>query len=261
MAGWCREGRGAPEAAVGTRAGVSALGLFNPAARFESVRLANGAGCLVVDDALAEPERLLQYAVDNRAAFRAVDFSAYPGVYLGAPPSLAAALAEFFNLKVRRHFDARRLLQMECRLSMVTLASAQLHPTQCLAHRDQPTLDPAHSIQACILYLFRDAELGGTGFYESVRAADELAALSRDAQRLPSAEFFARYGLEPGYLTDSNAWFARVGGVEARWNRCIFFDGYALHSGDIRQPQRLSADPLSGRLTCNGFFTSRRSLR
>lgn len=240
---------------------MSAVGLFNPAARFETVRFANGAHCLVVDDALAEPERLLQYAVDNRDAFRAVDFSAYPGVYLGVPQSLAAALAGFFTLKVRRHFDSRRLLRMECRLSLVTLAPAQLHPTQCLAHRDQPTLDPAHSIQACILYLFRDAELGGTGFYESAREAGELADMSRDAQRLPRAEFFARYGLAPGYLTESNDWFTRVGGVEARWNRCIFFDGYALHSGDIRQPQRLSADPLTGRLTCNGFFTSRRPLR
>jgi uncharacterized protein DUF6445 len=240
---------------------MSAVELFNPAARFESVRFSNGGGCLVVDNALADPGRLLQYAADNRAAFTAVDFSAYPGISLGAPQSLAAALAEFFNLKVRRHFDARRLVQMQCRLSMVTLAPAQLHPTQCLPHRDQPTLDPGLSIQACILYLFRDAELGGTGFYDSARAADELDALSRDAQSLPSTEFFARYGLAPGYLTDSNAWFTRVGGVEARWNRCIFFDGFALHSGDIRQPQRLAADPLTGRLTCNGFFTSRRPLR
>lgn len=240
---------------------MSAVSLFNPAARFESVRFANGGSCLVVDDALAEPDRLLQYAVDNRAAFGAVDFSAYPGVYLDAPQSFGAALAEFFNLRVRRHFDARRLVHMQCRLSMVTLAPAQLQPTQCLAHRDQLTLDPGQSIQACILYLFRDAQLGGTGFYEIGRAAGELDALSRDAQHLPAAEFFARYGLTPGYLTDSNSWYTRIGGIEARWNRCIFFDGYALHSGDIRQPQRLSADPLTGRLTCNGFFTSRRPIR
>jgi hypothetical protein len=41
----------------------------------------------------------------------------------------------------------------------------------------------------------------------------------------------------------------------------LFFDGWILHSGDIPQPQRLIADPLTGRLTFNGFFTSRRHLK
>ena len=32
--------------------------LFNPAARIETVRLANGTQCLVVDEALSDPQRL-----------------------------------------------------------------------------------------------------------------------------------------------------------------------------------------------------------
>jgi hypothetical protein len=67
--------------------------------------------------------------------------------------------------------------------------------------------------------------------------------------------------MEPRYLGESNQWFTHVGRVPAKWNRSIFFDGYTLHSGDIPQPHRLSADPLTGRLTFNGFFTSRRHLR
>lgn len=235
--------------------------MFNPAARFETLRFSNGQTCLIVDDALLEPERLLQHAAANRSAFSAVSFNAYPGVLLPVPPAVTSALADFFTVHVRRHFDARRLLQVHCRLSLVTIAPQALQPTQCLAHRDQPTLDPRHSIQACILYLFRDAALGGTSFYEAARPEAEIRRLSSDAQRLPAAEFFASYGLEPRYLGDSNAWFTHVGRVAAKWNRCIFFDGYGLHSGDIPQPQRLSADPLSGRLTFNGFFTSRRHLK
>jgi hypothetical protein len=47
----------------------------------------------------------------------------------------------------------------------------------------------------------------------------------------------------------------------AKWNRLIFYDGAMLHSGDIRRPEKLSADPRAGRLTLNGFFTSRRHAR
>jgi hypothetical protein len=65
----------------------------------------------------------------------------------------------------------------------------------------------------------------------------------------------------PHYLAESNSWFERVASVPARWNRCIFFDGFGFHSGDIPMPEKLSADPLTGRLTVNGFFTSRRHLR
>ena len=40
----------------------------------------------------------------------------------------------------------------------------------------------------------------------------------------------------------------------------IFYDGSILHSGDILAPEKLSADPRIGRLTLNGFFTSRRNM-
>jgi hypothetical protein len=204
---------------------------------------------------------MVQFAADNRATFSRVDFNYYPGVFLPVPSAVATALVEFFNVHVRRRFDARRLLDMHCRLSMVTLPPQDLQPTQCLCHRDQPVLDPKHSIQACILYLFRDAGLGGTSFYEPARSEEEIRRLSIDAQQMPPAEFFSTYAMEPHYLGESNRWFTHVGRVPAKWNRSIFFDGYTLHSGDIPQPQRLSADPLTGRLTLNGFFTSRRHLK
>jgi hypothetical protein len=150
---------------------------------------------------------------------------------------------------------------MHCRLSMVTKQPEELSPMQCLCHRDRPTLDARHCIQACILYRFRDAGLGGTTFYRPVRSEEETRQLFADAHHLPSAQFFSKYNMLPHYLAESNSWFERVASVPARWNRCIFFDGFGFHSGDIPMPEKLSADPLTGRLTVNGFFTSRRHLR
>lgn len=235
--------------------------LLNPEASVEPLHLQDGRVCLVIDEILLDPDSLVQFAATQRNVFRAVDFNFYPGVFVDPPQQLPALLANFFSARVRRRFDARRLLQMHCRLSMVTKQPDSLSPIQSLCHRDRPVLDAHHSIQACILYLFRDAGLGGTAFYKPVRSEAETQQLFSDAQHLPPAEFFSKYDMLPHYLAESNSWFERIGCVPARWNRCIFFDGFGFHSGDIPAPEKLSADPLTGRLTVNGFFTSRRHLR
>lgn len=233
--------------------------LFNPAPHIESVRFADGGTCFVIDDALVDAEGTLRLAAAQRDRMQTVDFNFYPGVFLPTDPHIANALGRFFTQHIRRRFDARRLLRMHCRLSMVTTAPRDLLPIQCLCHRDRPLLDAQHSIQACVLYLFKDESLGGTSFYEPARSAADTTRLFMDATTLPRQAFFAKYAMEPGYL-GTNGWFKRVGGVSAKWNRIIFFDGYRLHSGDIPHPERLTDDPLSGRLTLNGFFTSRRNV-
>jgi AcrR family transcriptional regulator len=60
---------------------------------------------------------------------------------------------------MRSLFDARRLEQMHCRLSMVTLPPHALRPYQWLCHSDRYDLDAMRSIQASVLYLFKDATI------------------------------------------------------------------------------------------------------
>ena len=232
--------------------------MFNPQAKLNLLRFGEQQRCLVVDDALADPDSLLQFAVARRADFRPIEGNAYPGVCLAAPGEVARKLGEFFTLHARRHFDARRLLRMHSRLSLVTIPPESLRPFQWLCHRDGQTLDARQSIQASVLYLFRDAQLGGTSFFELARPVPEIAALFADSKRMGGAEFTQRHGIEPGYIHGGNDYFSCVGSVEARWNRMIFYDGSLLHSGDIDASRALSDDPLTGRLTLNGFFTSRR---
>jgi Family of unknown function (DUF6445) len=235
------------------------LMVFNPRPRIERVDLIPGQACLVIDDALIEPERLVEFATARSAEFRGVDSNAYyPGILLPMPGAVNAALNDFFIEHIRHRFHARRVLQMHCRLALTTLLPTALHPYQWICHSDNIDLKPAHSMQACVLYLFKDSSLGGTGFYAPLRPWSELRSLYRDAGVLPGSEFAARYGIEPGYQCTSNAFFQRVGGVEAQWNRMIFYDGGMLHSADISAPEKLSADARRGRLTLNGFFTSRR---
>jgi hypothetical protein len=234
--------------------------LFNPRATMRVVQFDDRHFCLVVDDALLNPDELVQFAADRYAEFNSVDFSYYPGTYRMAPMQLAERHTEYFQLHARRRFDARRCVDTICRYSIVTLPPRALRPIQWLCHRDDVGLNAKLSMQASVLYLFRDPELGGTGFYVPTRSAADTGALFADARSASPADFANKYGLAPGYMHESNDWFLRIGAIAAHWNRLIIYDGGMFHSSDIAAPDRLSVDPRKGRLTVNGFFTCRRNL-
>lgn len=154
----------------------------------------------------------------------------------------------------------RRTLGRTARLSLAVRQPAELHPQQWMCHVDRLDTGQGQLAVASVLYLFDDETLGGTGFYRPLRPFDEVMRMKQDANELSPAEFSARHGLQPGYMTASNAWFEKIASVPARWNRLIFYSGTVFHSGDIAAPERLRDDPRTGRLTLNGFFTCRRNL-
>lgn len=235
---------------------------FNPGARLERVDFAEGAFCLVLDQALLEPERLVDFAQAAQAQFQQAPFNAYPGREMAMPAGFTASLEQAFNARVRSLLDGRRTLRSTARLSMVTLRPEQLEPRQRICHRDSAWIDPTHSIAASVLYLFHDASLGGTGFYRPRQSEQETALLVHDSSTLDRAAFDARRpGIAQDYLRQSNSWFERLGGVPAAWNRMIFYNGRLFHSGEVGPPERLLADPRHGRLTLNGFFTCSRPTR
>jgi Family of unknown function (DUF6445) len=233
---------------------------FNPEPRVSTVPIAPGEYCIVVDEALANPEGLVDWAAAQ--GFSPPEGFPYPGVIVAAPPSVSALVGDYFAQNVRRRLGGRRTLSTTVRLSLVTLSPQQLRPVQWQCHRDR--LGPApHDLllPAMVTYLFRDTELGGTSFYRSLLSDEETDRMINDAGRMGAAEFTARYGLEAGYLKGSNRYFERLAQVPAAWNRMLFYNGDLFHSADIAAPARLSADPRTGRLTLNGFFTCRPAAR
>jgi hypothetical protein len=234
--------------------------MFNPDARLTTMQFADGCVCYVIEDALLDPDGLVRYACERAGEFQPLEQKGYPGICLPATAEVTRNLELLFTWHLRRRFDARRTLTMHCRLSLVTTPVPELLPYQWLCHRDGAVLSPRESIQASVLYLFRDESLGGTSFYVPARQPQEIAALFSDSKCLPAAEFARRHRIEPGYMRGSNDYFTCIGTVPAKWNRLIFYDGSMLHSGQIEAPQRLTRDPLRGRLTLNGFFTCRRNI-
>ena len=232
--------------------------MFNPRSTLQAVPLHDGHQCIVIDDVLHDPARWRAWAVEHRSQFAPSPF-AYPGIEATLPADTQAAIAEFFAQHIRQRLGGRRTVITTARLSLVTLAPHELQARQWFCHRDRLGVPPGHCLAASVFYLFDDPSLGGTSIYRPRRSMADTEALVHDCSTLPNDVFAVRHpDIPPGYMTEGNAWFERVANLPARFNRAIFYDGSLFHSGDIRAPERMSADPLRGRLTMNGFFTCTR---
>lgn len=229
--------------------------MFNPAIVPQVLPITGGGFCLVFDDILLEPDRWKSRAAEFSEQFEPPRHNAYPGRELRLPDTVTAALLTMVLPSLRHHFGIARILDGYTRLSMVTLAPEQLTPAQSLCHRDRLHAPAGIMPLASVLYLFDDPMLGGTHFFHPRVDKTALMKLLLDSNRMDADLFFQQYGLERGYMTDSNAYFEKVLTVPARRNRMIVYPGMKFHSGDISRPEALTEDPLTGRLTFNGFFT------
>lgn len=234
--------------------------MFNPNPVIQVLPIGDGQDCYVIDDALRKPEQWSGKAAAYRALFREPSGNAYPGLELPMPEGIEQMLLEFVTLHLARRFRLRRLRIGTCRLALVTKPPGQLQPRQWICHRDRLKIQPEERAIASVLYLFDNPGLGGTQFFRPKRDAAAIDRLVHDSSTLSAEAFTGKYGLHAGYMTDSNEWFEKTLSVPARWNRMIVYDGMVFHSGDVRQPELLSAEPASGRLCLNGFFSGRRSL-
>lgn len=231
---------------------------FNRQPRISEVLLGGDRTCLVFDDVLAEPEAWVDFAANHAARFVESTANAYPGPELPLPDPASRALDGFFTQHARREMGGRRTLRVHARMAIATRRAAALSPRQWLCHVDRMEAVAGESIAASVLYLFRDPALGGTVFFRPRRPLAEIGALVQDSARMTPHAFEERSGLAAGYMTATNPWFERVAAVAPRFNRLVVYPGSVFHGADIREPERLDADPRKGRLTMNGFFVCRR---
>lgn len=231
--------------------------MFNPDPHIEIVQVTPRHLCIVVDDALSDPDAWVAIASRHADAFRESPGNAYPGPELPLPDTICVQLAACFARHARERLGGRRTLRSHCRLSLTTWSRERLQPRQWLPHVDRMNAVAGEGIAASVLYLFRDEALGGTSFYHPRRPLPEVARLVQDSGRLDADAFRAHYDIAPGY-PDASVWFDKLATIPARYNRLIFYDGTLFHAGEIRVPERLTTDPATGRLTLNGFFLHRR---
>jgi hypothetical protein len=235
--------------------------MFNPNPSMNKVALSDGRSYIVVDNILREPEQVVAHAVARRADFSQEYSHYYPGPELRLPQAAHGAFEAFFSQYIRGQLGARRTRSTSCRMSMVTRQPDELEPFQRIPHVDGGPFPPGEGNFAMVLYLFDDERLGGTSFFRPWVDAATLSAMMARGQHMDRDAFSDLIDSAPAYPTRTNAYFEKMATVPAAFNRAVFYDGTIYHSGDIRHPELLSADPQQGRLTVNAFFGVRLNAR
>lgn len=228
----------------------------NPDARLSRISLHDGRDCLVVDDFLLEPEHVRAYAAARSDDFSMLAYNRFPGPEIQLGADQVKQVVRWWKRDARSALKLSRIVhQFHARMSIVTHSPEQLSLVQRFCHRDGAASEVRGNVlYAGVLYLFDDADLGGTAFYRNInpdwRAVIALAGkVGEDALK----ERYPFFGQAPCYMTESNEFFERTFVVPPAFNRIIFYPGDIFHSGHITHPEKLSRDPLKGRLTINFF--------
>ncbi len=231
----------------------------NSVAALRRERISATEFCIVVDDFLAEPNALVDYAARHRSEFSHPNIG-YPGVQIRVNDDAMVEIFRFVRSRMSKEFGfLRGRIGIRSLLSMVTLPADRLSFMQRICHVD-PNAEAGRAKYAALLYLFHDERLGGTSFY---RWKDEqtvwqgVALLRKDVRQ--GEEFlqthFETFREPPRYMTDSNDVAELLYTVPPRFNRFVFYAGHLPHSGAVAAPEQLSEDPSKGRLTLNLFFS------
>jgi hypothetical protein len=213
---------------------------------------------LVIDGLMRDANELIDYAA-SEVEYKPVwgPQGGYPGIRAPAPLDYVESVVRRVSATLERAFALEnvRLAKAECSFSLVTQRPGELAPLQRIPHVD--TTDP---LQFAFLHYLCGPEYGGTAFYRHRASGFETLTAERgpvyEAMR---ARELARLGGDPHYITGDTDDYVQTAAFEARFDRLLVYRSRVLHSGQIRAPERLSADPRLGRLTANIFVNYRRN--
>jgi hypothetical protein len=223
----------------------------HPGMRVEKRTLGNeGAPLLVIDNLVADPERLVARA--ERRAFDARS-EYFPGPRTRAPAMYETFLESVLNPLLPEHFGIRpgRFRFPMCHYSLVATPPQQLRFLQRVPHIDSVGTDGL----ATVLYLFH-GRWGGTAFYRHRRTGFESIDKPRWETyfRQLEAESHGADAPAPGYINGDTALFEQIARVDAVFNRLLVYRQDSLHSACIDDDDVPPPDPRAGRLSINTFI-------
>lgn len=226
--------------------------ILDPHPELRIRRLAIGierAPLLVIDDLVADPDRLVRRAAARRFIGQQ---SMFPGIRTPAPLSYQAFLEKVLTpLLPEFGLAPGRFVFPMAHYSLVTLPPRQLAFLQRIPHIDSVSGDGL----ATVHYLFR-GDWGGTAFYRHRRTGFESVDAERREAYFRCLEDESRGSHAPGegYIDGDTALFEQIERVEGAFNRMLVYRRNSLHSGNIDSGRVPPPDPLSGRLSINTFI-------
>jgi len=209
-----------------------------------------GAPLLVIDNLVADPERLVDRATRRKFDARSEYF---PGPRARAPAMYEHFLELVLNPLLAEHFGIRpgRFAFPMCHYSLVATPPRDLQFLQRIPHIDSVDGDGL----ATVHYLFH-GDWGGTAFYRHRETGFEyIDASRRDAYfRQLEAESQGSAAPAPGYINGSTDLFEQIARADAVFNRMLVYRRNSLHSACVEDDRVPSPDPLQGRLSINTFI-------
>lgn len=230
---------------------------LNPDLEINRLPISGDDFCVVIDNFLADPHALIDYACEHADEFYVPEMS-YPGLNLVLDEQMVADFHRYARTQMARQFSfLRGNASLTTGLSMMTFRPHELSIWQRLCHTDIRDVRGRRKF-AALVYLYDSEELGGTAFYRWKRPDIVQQALTLDARdSTAAAEYLAEHSetfrQPPRYLTDSNDLAERLLVVAPRFNRMVFYSGEIPHSAHITSPESLTTDFRTGRLTLNSF--------
>lgn len=201
---------------------------------------------LIVDDFIAEPKSLIDYA-ESHAVFAPTD-DFYPGVKAGTPPAYGQQVVQQCAALLAEVFTGQRnqaLTSIEHSFAMATAKTESLLPIQCIPH-----FDAADGQQLAMVHYLCDSRFGGTAFYRHKQTGFERILRERQERYCSVLGSQATsVGLpQQDYINGSTDLFEQIYSVEAKFNRAVIYPAALLHSGNVSNMARHTA-PRQGRLT------------
>jgi len=206
----------------------------------------------VIDDAFAQPERLIEDACARK--FTPIG-PYYPGVRAALDTEFTQSLCGAVQSILADHLKITRdQWAGDCFYSLVTTPPEKLQPIQRFPH-----FDGVEDERIAMVYYLCQPEHGGTSFYRHRATGFETVDAARFQPYRSKLEADVREtGLPPAqYIDDGAPLFDRIGKIDAAFNRMVIYRGVNLHCSAIPDISLLSADPRMGRLTINAFLAPR----
>jgi hypothetical protein len=211
---------------------------------------AEGAPLLIVDQFVADPERLLRKAA--RSHFVPIG-KMFPGIRARAPANYEKLLGEFLLPRMQEYFDIAPgpLSFPTCHYSLITNPPESLAYLQRIPHIDSTAPNGLASVH----YLFH-GDWGGTAFYRHRKTGFESIDESRlgEYSHALKREEAEKDAPKAGYINGDTALFEQIAKVDGVFNRLVVYRRNSLHSGSIDSARVPPANPQAGRLSVNSFI-------
>ncbi len=137
--------------------------------------------------------------------------------------------------------------------SVVTTASADLLPIQCIPHYD--STDP--NLFAAVIYLC-DTRFSGTSFYRHRKTGyEEITEANRNNYGIALDTDMRIHGPPlKEYMNGNSSLFEAIFSAELQFNRAVVYPGRMLHAGNIARQFKPPRDKSEWRLTITALLQS-----